>query len=970
MLYDKYGVFRGDIFDDDNFFEHYGTPRHSGRYPWGSGENPYQRYADFMGTYKKLSDARNKDGTKTYTQKQIAASMGMTTTELRKRISLAADQMHTYNVTEARKLVLEKGMSKSAAARRMGVNESTLREWLKESAHQRAGKTEKNVALLEQRVAEGKYIDVSSNACRLMGLSPTALSTALKALQDKGYQFYNIRVEQMGMPGKYTTTKVLCPPGTEWSEVQRNRFNIQMIADTYSDDGGDTIREVKHYVSVDPKRVAICYPSQGGDKKDGLIELRRGVPDLSLGNNRYAQVRILVDGDHYIKGMATYADDLPKGVDIRFNTSKTDGTPMFKRDGAKDSVLKPTKGEDRDNPFGANLKPFEKLTRAQRYYTDEDGNVHQSALNIVKEEGDVGEWHRALPSQFLSKQSPLLAKKQLKMAYDIASDEFSEIASYNNPVVKASMLNSFADQCEYDAVHLQAAALPRQNNKLILPLPNLRSNEIYAPGYREGEQLALVRFPHGSISEIPILTNVSPRRAKATWGDGLDAVGINAEAASRLSGADFDGDTCLVIPMSSANIRSKPQFKGLIGFDTKAAYPYYEGMHVMTHQEHGREMGEISNLITDMTIQGASDNEICRALRHSMVIVDAEKHKLNYKQSEIDNGIKELKERYQTGGASTFLSRSTNPIRLPERREKPYYKMTPEEQARWRNGEMVYYDTERTTRKGTVLRSRMTPEERAAWDTGDPAQRYAIKKAFWNDGRIKVSETIISEEYNKGAVRDPYKLVSRGPDGSTTKIETVYADYARAMKDLARQARKLAREQQPLDRDPEMARLYSDEVESLKRKVVLAESNQPYEREAQRVANRRLKALLESNPELYYDPEHLKREKGQIMSAARKAVGAKRLTIGASKDNPLTDREWEAIQKGAISKSLLSRIILNSDPQRIRELATPRTKTGMPAAKLARAKSMMQKGYTRSEICEMLDVSEGQLIYALGKENL
>ena len=26
---------------------HYGTPRHSGRYPWGSGENPYQRNGDF-----------------------------------------------------------------------------------------------------------------------------------------------------------------------------------------------------------------------------------------------------------------------------------------------------------------------------------------------------------------------------------------------------------------------------------------------------------------------------------------------------------------------------------------------------------------------------------------------------------------------------------------------------------------------------------------------------------------------------------------------------------------------------------------------------------------------------------------------------------------------------------------------------------------------------------------------------------
>lgn len=57
---------------------------------------------------------------------------------------------------------------------------------------------------------------------------------------------------------------------------------------------------------------------------------------------------------------------------------------------------------------------------------------------------------------------------------------------------------------------------------------------------------------------------------------------------------------------------------------------------------------DISNLITDMASAGASDSEIARAVRHSLVIIDAEKHKLDYKQSEIDNGISELKKKYQT----------------------------------------------------------------------------------------------------------------------------------------------------------------------------------------------------------------------------------------------------------------------------------------------------------------------------------
>lgn len=59
------------------------------------------------------------------------------------------------------------------------------------------------------------------------------------------------------------------------------------------------------------------------------------------------------------------------------------------------------------------------------------------------------------------------------------------------------------------------------------------------------------------------------------------------------------------------------------------------------------EMGKISNLITDMTLKGATQDELARAVRHSMVVIDAEKHKLDYKQSEQDNGISALRKKYQ-----------------------------------------------------------------------------------------------------------------------------------------------------------------------------------------------------------------------------------------------------------------------------------------------------------------------------------
>ena len=75
-------------------------------------------------------------------------------------------------------------------------------------------------------------------------------------------------------------------------------------------------------------------------------------------------------------------------------------------------------------------------------------------------------------------------------------------------------------------------------------------------------------------------------------------------------------------------------------------------------------MGRISNLITDMTLKDATEDELARAVRYSNTVIDAEKHHLDYKKSYSDNNIAELKEKYQgrytkTGkyseGASTLI---------------------------------------------------------------------------------------------------------------------------------------------------------------------------------------------------------------------------------------------------------------------------------------------------------------------------
>jgi hypothetical protein len=119
------------------------------------------------------------------------------------------------------------------------------------------------------------------------------------------------------------------------------------------------------------------------------------------------------------------------------------------------------------------------------------------------------------------------------------------------------MLKDFADSCDAAAVELHAAALPRQSWKVILPISDMKDTEIYAPTYKNGEKVCLVRYPHGGIFEIPELTvNNKQATANKVMHNATDAVGINAKVAERLSGADFDGDTVLVIPTKNVKIRT------------------------------------------------------------------------------------------------------------------------------------------------------------------------------------------------------------------------------------------------------------------------------------------------------------------------------------------------------------------------------------------------------------------------------
>ena len=900
---------------------HYGMPRRSGRYPWGSGKDPYQHSGDFLSRVEELTK-------KGMSEKDIADSMGLTTSQLRIQKSLAKDERRTIEVDTAKGL-REKGYSLNEIAKMMGYkNDSSVRSLLNEQSESRMKEAMNTAKFLKKQVDEKGMIDVGVGVERELGISKEKLKTALYILEMEGYNTFGGGVPQVNNPGKQTNIKVLCPPDTPFKTITDKNGNekkvssaiydydkVHSITEYTSHDSGKTFDTFKYPSSMDSKRLAIRYAEDGGIQKDGLVEIRRGVADLDLGGSHYAQVRIMVDGTHYIKGMAVYSDDLPPGVDVMFNTNKT-------KDKSKLEVLKPIKN-DPDNPFGSLIK-----AGGQSYYTDKNGERKLSLINKRAEEGDWGDWADKLPAQFLSKQSKQLAQRQLQLAAADKKAEFDEIMGLTNPTVKKALLKSFSDDCDSAAVHLHAAALPRQKYQVILPVPTLRDNEIYAPNYNDGEKVALIRYPHGGIFEIPILTvnNKHKDSIKMIGPNAKDAVCINSSVAERLSGADFDGDTVQVIPTNSkVKINTKPPLKALEGFDPKMEYPERPGMKYMKTGKKDNtqnEMGKISNLITDMTLLGASDDELARAVRHSMVVIDAAKHKLDYKKSEADNNIKALKKKYQghidpeTGryseGTGTIVSRAKGQQSVLKRQGSPIIDPETGKQS-WKVADDVTYEKKMVNKR-----------------TGKEYTKTITK----TQKSTKMMET-----------DDAYTLVS----DSRNPIELVYADYANQMKALANQARKEMVTTPDIPYNPEAKARYQKEAASLQAKVNVALKNAPRERQAQTMANAILQAKIKDNPDM------TKKEKKK---AGQQALDKMRMKVGAKKEPvKITEKEWEAIQAGAISPSKLKTIINNADLDTLRQMAMPRSTKQLSQSKINHIATLKASGYTNAQIAQKLGVS-------------
>lgn len=897
--------YRADEIELDSL-EHYGIIRRSGRYPWGSGGNNEssgrarrgRRFLEMVSDLEAQGLSRN----------DIAEGFGMNSTQLRDATTIANNAVRREKQLQAEKL-REKGWSASAIGREMGLNESSVRALLDPQAREKALILENTVELLRSEVDKGGWIDVGVGTEYYIpgGLSKEKLRAAVSVLKDEGYEEIKVQIDQAGTQTK-TTFKVLCPPGTTYKDVVTSKEDIRSFT-PHTEDGGRTWTGDLPPMAISQNRIAINYKEDGGHMADGVMYIRPGVEDVSIGAARYAQVRVNVDGTHYLKGMAVYKDDLPDGVDILFNTNKS------KADLGSDKLaaLKEQTG-DPENPFGAVIK-------RQITQLGPDGKEQvTSAMNILDEEGSWNDWSKDLSSQVLSKQSPKVAEQQLAKTYATRKKQFDEINALTNPTVKQKLLEALSDEIDSDAVHLQAAGMPRSSYHVILPFSSLKDNEVYAPNFNQGERVALIRYPHGGTFEIPELTvNNRAPEPKAAIGAAKDAVGINHKVAERLSGADFDGDFVMVIPNNDGAIKSSPALRQLENFDPQK-YKLPTEAPRMTPKQKGREMGDVSNLITDMTIKKAPMDEIARAVKHSMVVIDAEKHHLDYKRSAQENGIGALKEKYQgaaNAGSSTLISRATSPERVGLRRARRAQDGGPIDPA---TGKKVWdysgetYTKQRTLKDGTVKT-----------DT--------ILKTF--DSK-KLAET-----------DDAYTLVSK--DGGTV-IEKVYADHSNRLKALANLARKeMVNNTDSIPVSPTAKKVYAKEVQELKDSLHVALRNAPRERIAQVITNAIVTQKRQETPGM--DAPTLKKVKAQALREARHRAGAKKETV------PITDRHWEAIQAGAVSKTMLKKILDNTDIERVKELATPRPRLLMDSGAKARAKRLASMDMTQAEIARILGVS-------------
>ena len=975
------------MYDDGlDWFAHYGVGHlhggHSGRYPWGSGKDPFQRVVNFQ---KHVYGLRKKG----MTDEQIRKSMNnMSDDEFRAKITASKDMTWKQNAKIAREM-LDKGYSKRAIARKLEVSEGTVRNYLSnDEARANRDKSQIVINILKDNVEKYGYVDVGRGVELWLGkdISENRMKTVLKTLEQEGYTVHNDLTVKQATTQNYTELKVLTKAGVSKGDVLKNTDKIRIPNFGIDEDGKITDRKIEEPVPIDSSRILIRYAhdpgikragikdsdEDGGLGRDGSIGIRPGVEDISIGGQPVAQIRAVVATkgkvDGYMKGVAYYDPDIPEGYDMVIWTNKK----------KYEDVFKPLK-DDPDNRFGATIKPEEKLIYASKFYTDsKTGESKLSPINIVNEADTWSKWSKTVSSQFLSKQSPVLARRQLELAYAWKKAEFDEIMAIPNPTIRRELLLEFAGSCDTASWKLQGAKMPGQSTQLLMPCLSLKDGECYCPNYPNGTELVLIRYPHAGRFEAARVTvnnnNVEGRRLYGMTT--REVIGVKPKTRQQLSGADCDGDTVTAIPDPNHEIKTEKYPKELAEFDYDLLYPFPKGAKEVGKGDGFRkqmQMGTVSNLITDMTQQKASLDKIIRATKYSMVVIDAEKHKLDWKKAYKELGIEELKKEFQTGGASTIISRRKQEMEVPERKFGKYIidettgKIDHTEYYDPVTGKPQYRETGRTYQKRVPVIDPATYQydkygqikKKNGVPLGDQVIGEDGKPVWKNVGPVRAATTSVKKmlEYD-----DAFKLTSGGSrENPGTSIEYEYASVANKYKALANNARKMymATADDPII-DKKMQAEYRDALESINAKIKDAAYHAPLERQAQLYASRVVSAARKNKN---IDQDEFDKIQGKALSTGRQKYGAGKEKL------TLSEREVEAIEKHAVPKTTLQLLMKEIDKKFLKQMALPREFNGIAPAKLAQVKRMLATGsYTIADVADFAGVSTSTIERALKED--
>ena len=192
--------------DDPKAIAHIGVKRRSGRYPWGSGERPYQRSEDFLARVEQLK----AEG---MTEKDLMEYFKITSTDLRRQIRVAKHERRDLEVARAKSL-REDGLSLAEIAQKMGyANDSSIRSLLNESTAINKNRAYVTADILEKELQTKNMLDVGAGVEQELGVTKGVLDEALFIMNTRGYDIYPVGMSQVTNNKQQTIMTVLAKEG-------------------------------------------------------------------------------------------------------------------------------------------------------------------------------------------------------------------------------------------------------------------------------------------------------------------------------------------------------------------------------------------------------------------------------------------------------------------------------------------------------------------------------------------------------------------------------------------------------------------------------------------------------------------------------------------------------------------------------------------------------------------------------------